>query len=173
MSSKKFFILFFMCCSLPVLAAKLYLDSGLASQGLTSNKGQWLQQNIQLPVQPDASSKHWYLMYVQSDTCTQLCEHALYTLQQIYTGLGRKQLQVRPLVLSKNKFIQLEKFPALEWQMEIKKVNELQSSLVIVNQQGLALLRYPVIDDMNQMAKTAKDVRADLRRLMNYDRGGF
>lgn len=173
MSSRKFFVLFFLCCSLPVAAAKLYLDSGWASHGSTNNKGRWLRQNIQLLEQDKTITQHWYLVYVQSDVCTQVCEKGLYTLQQVYTAFGRKQINIKPLVLSHYKFTQLENFPALEWKAKSQAITELENTLVVVNQHGLAILQYPVVDDMAHMMKTAKDIRADLRRLMSYDRGGF
>lgn len=172
MSSRKFLFLFFLCCGLPLAAAKLYLESGWFTQSETNNKGQWLKQDVQLLQANSNESRHWHLVYVQAGDCAQLCEHALYTLNQLYTGFGRKQVNIKPLVLSNNKLTQLSQFPSLNWQQESQSLAELQNTIVIVNQQGLALLSYPLTDDFNQMAKTAKDIRTDLIRLMSYDRGG-
>lgn len=172
MSSRKFLFLFFLCCSLPVVAAKLYLESGWLAKSETNNKGQWMQQEIKLLDVHSKESSHWHLVYVQAGDCTKICEHTLYTLQQLYTGFGRKQMNVKPLVLSNSKLNQLAQFPSLGWQQDAQPVTELQNTIVIVNQQGFALLRYPVTDDLNQMIKTAKDIRTDLIRLMSYDRGG-
>lgn len=172
MSSRKFLFLFFLCCSLPVVAAKLYLESGWLAKSETNNKGQWMQQEVKLLDIHSKESSHWHLVYVQAGDCTKTCEHTLYTLQQLYTGFGRKQMNVKPLVLSNSKLNQLAQFPSLGWQQNNQPVTELQNTIVIVNQQGFALLRYPITDDLNQMIKTAKDIRTDLIRLMSYDRGG-
>jgi len=175
MSSRKFFLLFIVCAAVPLLAAQLSLSLGWFKQGST-NKGQWLQHEIQLlPDTGDPSTDsnvHWHLVYVQAAVCDQQCEQALYTLQQLYTGMGRKQLTVKPLVMAQQQPAQLNKFPAIAWQPEQNSVNELQNQIVIVNQRGLALLRYPVDGNPAHMRDLAKNIRTDLLRLINYDRSG-
>ncbi len=44
----------------------------------------------------------------------------------------------------------------------------LNNQFVIINQQGIVLLRYPLIDSL--ATQVASDVRSDLLRLFNYDR---
>jgi len=178
MSSRKFFILFIACAAIPLLAAQLSLSMGWFQQGST-NKGQWLQHEIQLlpdthssaPNNPDINV-HWHLVYVQADVCDQQCEQALFTLQQLYSGMGRKQLKIKPLVMAQQQPEQLTKFPAIDWQREPSAASELQNQIVIVNQRGLVLLRYPVVENPEQMRDLAKDIRTDLLRLINYDRSG-
>jgi len=176
MSSRKFFILFIACAAIPLVAAQLSLSMGWFQQGST-NKGQWLQHEIQLL--PDASSPaannadtnvHWHLVYVQADVCDHQCEQALFTLQQLYSGMGRKQLKIKPLVMAQQQPEQLIKFPAIGWRLEHGVASELHNQIVIVNQRGLALLRYPVVDNPERMRELAKDIRTDLLRLINYDR---
>lgn len=178
MSSRKFFILFIACAALPLIAAQLSLSMGWFKQGST-NKGQWLQHEIQLL--PDATiainqatdqNVHWRLVYVQAAVCDQQCEQALFTLQQLYAGMGRKQLTIKPLVMAQQQPAQLTKFPAISWQPEQIAANELQNQIVIVNQRGLVLLRYPVADRPDAMRDLAKNIRTDLLRLINYDRSG-
>ncbi len=218
MTSRKFFILFFICAAIPLVAAQLSLSMGWFQQG-SINKGQWLQHEIQLlpdasalsqsaPLQ-DMSSQgrllqntsptstslpkpsltssslnnsliktkvdpnvHWHLVYVQADSCDQLCEHALFTLQQLYAGMGRKQIKIKPIVMAQQQPEQLKKFPAIGWLLEPPVASELQNQIVIVNQRGLVLLRYPIVDSPEQMRDLAKDIRTDLLRLINYDRSG-
>lgn len=178
MSSRKFFILFIACAAIPLVSAQLSLSMGWFQQGST-NKGQWLQHEIQLL--PDASSPaannadinvHWHLVYVQAAVCDQQCENALFTLQQLYSGMGRKQVKIKPLVMAQQQPKQLNQFPAIGWRVEPDAASELQNQIVIVNQRGLVLLRYPVVDNPEQMRDLAKDIRTDLLRLINYDRSG-
>ena len=178
MSSRKFFILFSLCAALPLLAAQISLAMGWFNQ-TTTNKGQWLQHDIQLL--PDATtagdqstdpSVHWHLVFVQAAVCDQQCEQALFTLQQLYLGLGRKQLTTKPLVIAPQEPAQLNKFPAIAWQAEQNTAPELHNQIVIVNQRGLALLRYPVDGNPEHMRELAKNIRTDLLRLINYDRSG-
>ena len=192
MSGRKFFVLFIVCAAVPLIAAQLSLSMGWFQQGGT-NKGQWLQHEIQLlpdayddaPTRADSNvtvgglaensienKAHWYLVYVQAAACDQQCEQALFTLQQLYSGMGRKQLKVKPLVMAQQQPVQLNKFPAIDWQPEPSAANELQNQIVIVNQRGLVLLRYPVVESQEQMRELAKNIRTDLLRLINYDRSG-
>jgi hypothetical protein len=170
-STKKFFVLFFLCCSLPFIAAKLALQFSWFTAGAT-NKGQWLEQGVQLfPV--TNSQQHWHLVYVQARECKSYCELALYTLQQIYTGFGRQQEQINPVILAEQAPKQLSNFPLVRWQTASLQLPELQDHIVIANQKGVAILRYPVLRDREHMLIVGKDIRSDLRRLMAYDRGGI
>lgn len=184
MNSRKFFILFILCAAVPLVAAKLSLSMGWFGGG-GNNRGQWLQHEIQLLPDVTHSSQnnsgqdnfanasvHWHLVYVQAAVCEQQCEQALFTLQQLYAGMGRKQLTIKPLVMAPQQPAQLKQFPAISWQPEPKIANELQNHIVIVNQRGLVLLRYPVADSPEHMRDLARDIRTDLLRLINYDRSG-
>jgi hypothetical protein len=179
MNSRIFFILFTACAAVPLIAAQISLSMGWFSQAST-NKGQWLRHEIQLL--PGATSiaaeksintsVHWHLVYVQPAVCDQQCERALFTLQQLYAGMGRKQLKIKPVVIAQTQPAQLNKFPAIAWQSQQHTANELQNQIVIVNQRGLALLRYPVDENPEYMQNLAKNIRTDLLRLINYDRSG-
>jgi hypothetical protein len=171
MNSRKFFTLFVLCALVPLIAAKLSLVTGLFGQK-SNNKGSWLSHEIQLLPDTSLANERWRLVYVQSAECEQHCDKALYILQQLYVGLGRKQLGIKPLIVAAKSPEILSKFPAVAWQLDVKPVDELQNQIVIVNQQGLVLLRYPVADDAEKMQNTAKDIRTDLLHLMNYDRRG-
>lgn len=169
MTSRKFFTLFLLCALVPLLAAKISLAMGWFSHSST-NKGEWLTREIQLLPNIPANAEHWRLAYVAPAGCDQVCEQALHTLQQLYIGLGRKQLNIKPLVLSQESPANLKHFPAIDWQRTPVPASELHNHIVIVNQHGLVLLRYPVTGDIESMRNTAKDIRTDLLKLMNYDR---
>src|SRR6187200_822866 len=97
-TNKFFFVLFFICCSLPFIAAKLALEFSWFTAGVT-NKGQWLEDSVQL-FPATYKQQHWQLVYVPTQKCNSSCELALYTLQQIYTGFGRQQDQLNLLVVA-------------------------------------------------------------------------
>lgn len=188
MKSRQFFLLFCMCAVVPLVAAKLSLALGWFSNTGT-NKGVWMEKEIQLLPDSvmsaeegvDNTNVHWRLVYVQAEQCDQSCEQALLTLQQLYSGLGRKQLKIKPLILAAQipaqqnpvkQPTQLKKFPDVSWQSGLVPVPELQHHIVIVNQRGLVLLRYPATGTPEQMRDLAKHIRTDLLHLINYDRSG-
>lgn len=171
-ANKKFLLLFFLCCSLPFIAAKLALAFYWLPVGVT-NKGQWLEQEIQLLPVAAPTPQHWHLVYVQEQRCSLHCELALYAIQQIKSGLGRQQDQVGALILADKTPEQLAHFSTIQWLPFSANSTELQGHIFIVNQQGLALLRYPVVSDNEHMLMIGKDIRADLRRLMAYDRSSL
>jgi hypothetical protein len=173
LSKSTFLILFCVCSSLPFVAAKLALEFGWFHAGV-NNKGQWLEREIQLLPASAHTQQRWHLVYVQAQACDGYCEIALYTLQQLYIGFGRKQDDVSALIVAAQAPAQLERFVAIKWQAPITSTvtQELQNQIVIVNQQGLVLLRYPVTLDPKGMLVVGKDIRTDLLRLMNYDRVG-
>jgi len=166
----QFLLLFFLCCTLPLLAAKLALSFGWFTAGAT-NKGQWLEHEIQLF---PASDARWHLVYIQSnrqqDDCNQRCELALYSLQQLYSGLGAHQARVDVRLVAAQKPEQLSQFPSVHWHMDAVVSEALVDQLVIVNPKGVALLSYPVAPDKAQLAVIAKRIRADLLHLLAYDR---
>ena len=172
--NRKFLLLFFLCCSLPFIAAKLALEFSWFTPGVT-NKGQWLEKNVQLlPVtQQHFPQKRWSLVYVQAQKCNRSCELALYTLQQIYIGFGRQQEQLNSLIIADQAPSQLTAYPAVQWQNNDVQLSELEGNIFIVNLQGLAILRYPVVQDREQMLTIGKYIRTDLQHLMAYDRGGI
>jgi hypothetical protein len=170
--NRSFLLLFFVCCSLPFIAAKLALSFAWFPAGVT-NKGQWLERDVQLLKTSNNAQEHWHLVYVQAQECDALCELSLYGLQQIYSGLGRQQNQISAVIIAANSPPQLSRFPALKWQSPSTSLSGFQNHVFIVNQDGLALLRYPVINDKQSLLVIAKDIRTDLRRLMNYDRSSL
>jgi len=165
MNKNKFLILFILCCALPLVAAKVILELGWFTAG-SSSQGKWLQQEIFLLEDASKQQNHWRIAVV-AERCEQLrCQQALHTVQQLYVGLGRKQNQVQTVFVgqalpAEYSLFHLHQSPA---------ASQLQNQIVIVDQHGLALLSYPMPEQAEQMAVTAKAIRADLMKLINYDR---
>ncbi len=176
MTSRKFFSLFLLCALVPLFAAKVSLAMGWFSHDPV-NKGYWLEHEVKLLPTADMYTAAWRVVYVAPETCTQMCEQVFYSLQQLYTGLGRKQINIQSLVMADSSPSMLDKFSSISWfpignQTGQSNVHELRNYIVIVNRDGLGLLRYPVSPDQEKMKIITKDIRADLLRLMNYDRSG-
>ncbi|MDX3772692.1 hypothetical protein QE250_01025 [Chromatiaceae bacterium AAb-1] len=167
MNKYKFLLLFILCCALPLAAAKVVLEFGWFSAGFSS-KGEWLEQEVFLL--PDAHQQvdHWRIAVVPALACDSPCQQALYTVRQLYTGLGRKQTQVQPVLVNAElpaDYLMFESQKAL-----VPQLDGLAGYILLIDQQGLALLRYPMPAEKSQMAPTAAAIRADLLKLLNYDR---
>lgn len=164
MAKKKFLLLFLLCSLLPLAFAQAFLSLGWFG-GATTNKGQWLTEEILLL--PKASGDvHWRLVYVSDKPdCDALCQNAHYGMQQVYTALGRKQ---QHLELWQSGGV---KSDSLLWQAQPAGTDSLQQKLVLVDLQGLALMTYAVDADKTQMVHTAKAILTDLNKLLKYDRG--
>lgn len=184
MTARRFFLLFGLCALVPLVAAQLSLKFGWFSQAGT-NKGIWMNKEIQLlpdlltgdgESTAEVTRIHWRLVYLQPANCNQGCELALLALQQLYSGLGRKQLKIKPLIIiTQDGQVPPnveQRFPDLDWQLITAGSYELQDQIVIVNQRGLVLLRYPVSETPGQIQELAKNIRSDLLHLINYDRSG-
>ena len=164
MAKKKFLLLFLLCSLLPLAFAQALLSFGWFSSA-TTNKGQWLSGEVSLlPAATDTA--HWRLVYVtQTADCDQACQLAHYSMQQVYSALGRKQ---QYLTLWQSGGIAPQD---MQWQPNPVSATALQQQIVLVDMKGLALLAYPVSTEKEQMIKTAKAILTDLNKLLNYDRG--
>lgn len=166
MNKNRFLLLFLLCCALPLAAAKLVLTFGWFSAGHTS-KGEWLAQEVFLLPDAHQQTAHWRITIVPlAEGCEQHCLNALYTVKQLYTGLGRKQQQVKPVLLEST--VPAD-YPMFSSQALTTGADAVRGYIVLVDQQGLALLRYP-FPETSKMAAVAADIRADLLKLLNYDR---
>lgn len=174
MRGRTFFLLFFLCASIPFAAAKLSLSYGWFDTGAT-NKGEWPEQEMQLIPPLSTGDMHWTVAYVTANKCAQECFSALTILQQLYTGLGRKQLGAQVVLVTSdatNAAMVHTQFPVIKTNIAEasaeKNIIALEHDFVIINQHGLVLLRYAFDDSM--ATQTAANIRSDLLRLINYDR---
>lgn len=174
LDKRTFFLLFFLCCSLPLLAAKCALEFGWFTPGVT-NKGQWLEQEIViLPDTKSLAEKRWHLVYMPAQACDHTCDLALYTLQQLYSGLAARQERVSVVVLADQQPQHLENFRDIHWQASGVNIANLylENKIVLVNPHGIALLHYPVATEPVAMVTLAKAIRTDLLRLLAFERSG-
>lgn len=167
MNKKKFLLLFVLCCALPLAAAKLVLEMGWFSRGASSH-GQWQQTEIFL-LPATTEKAHWRLAVPAVGECAAQCQRALFTVQQLYVGLGRKQQQLQPVLLgSATPPEQFNVFSTYLPQQAVPPT--LANQILLIDQQGLVLLSYPAPSTDAEMAGIAKAIRQDLLKLLNYDR---
>lgn len=161
-----FFLSFALCCLLPLAGAKLALSFDWFAPGV-GNKGNWMEQELRLP----HTSGLWQLLYVQAGRCDKSCELALYSLQQLHTGLGAKREQVSAGLLAEQAPAQLADYPALQWQASVAYLSpKYTGQLLLVNRQGQILLHYDAVATQQDAVATAKKIRTDLLRLLAFDR---
>ncbi|MEE2002214.1 hypothetical protein QWY20_12190 [Alkalimonas sp. MEB108] len=171
MNKTKFLSIFLPLCLLPLLLAKLALHFGWFEGG-TVSKGEWMPQEVFALPALAAHEKVWRLAVVPAGECGQRCELGLHTVQQLFIGLGRKQVQVQPVLLAalEDEAV-LQQYPVFQQQNPIQSdTATIENYIVIVDVQGLVLLRYPLPDAEHVPADIARDIRTDLLKLMNYDR---
>ena len=167
MAKNKFLLLFVLCCVVPLAAAKLVLSNGWFSSGVNS-QGQWLSKEIHLLPPSKSTDPHWRLVYLAPQQCLQDCLETIDLMQKVYLALGRKQQQLALVVLTEQPLAAL---PVVMNQHLGSAQGLPTGQLVLVENQGLALLQYPVPADLQQRLLTGKAVMTDLKKLMNYDRG--
>ena len=170
----KILLLFVLCFSLPFFAAKLALAFSWYTPGILA-KGEWLDREVKFPV---SSNAVWRLVYVVPAPCENSCQFAIHALHQIYSGLGKYQSRVEAdLVSSQPPDFSLSDEHGLLWLMPpINGEAALDNEILILNPQGVALLRYKIATNSNDenaqqnAPELAKAIRTDLLRLLNYDR---
>lgn len=169
MNKQRFLSLFLLVAAVPVLLAFVMLKSGWYQAGV-NNKGIWFEQEVRLLPAITPPQAHWRLVYLQPQDCDRACEAVEHLMQQVDQALGRKQDQLDLVVLTE--------LPANQ-QTNKSQISFIQrsfaglaaGSLMIVDQQGLALLHYPLPDAAEQLPLLGKDVMADLQKLLKFDRG--
>lgn len=173
MNARQFFLLFSLCALVPFAAAKLSLSYGWFNTESSTNKGEWLEQEVQLLPPIPKGDIHWTIAYVSGADCLSPCRDALTLLRNIHLGLGRKQLGVQAMhiAVTAEQGSPGEIVPGVG--LTLVSLDHAQQQLlaeqfVIINQRGLVLLRYPFANA--NATQVAANLRSDLLRLFNYDR---
>lgn len=142
---------------LPVVLAALTLRQGWYEPG-TRNKGQWLSKDVYLLQPLPSSQSKWRLVYLEARQCEAVCQQVPMLMQRIRSALGRN--------LDKLALVQLVDEPAPEAGAEIKT-----GDIMLVDSQGLAILRYEVPANTAQWPLFGKAVLSDVQQLLKYQRG--
>ena len=73
---------------LPVILAKLALDNDWFNKGST-NRGELMEPPLDVSALISDQEPSWRILYVMPDQCDVKCKNALYSLEQVWTALGR------------------------------------------------------------------------------------
>ncbi|TKB56252.1 hypothetical protein [Ferrimonas aestuarii] len=162
----------------PVLLAYLYLSQGWYQGGVT-NKGTLLANtNYHTFNQANPAEQHWQLLTLLPSDCRQVCEDTLTAMQQTLLALGREQDRLVPVVFHEQQVdTKLEQhLSARRFEFEVANGATATAlapyNLVIVDPMGQWVMAYPLVEDKEQQILQAKDVLADLRKLLKLSRIG-
>jgi hypothetical protein len=169
MSKQRFLSLFLFIAAVPVLLAFAMLKTGWYHAGV-NNKGIWFEREVRLLPAITPSQAHWRLVYLQPASCDRACESIEHLMQQIDLALGRKQDQLDLVVLTEQPVTSSFNKPDIKY-IQQSFAGLAAGNLMIVDQQGLALLHYPLPDTVESLPLLGKDVMADLQKLLKFDRG--
>lgn len=163
--------------ALPALLAKLVLSQHWYNSGVT-NKGELIEpaQTLQmLGLANPHQGEKWQLGYLVPEKCDELCLKQIHYLQQSHIALGKYQQRVAPVMLF-DEHSDLQAMANIE--LEMVKVNAAfteivhQHEYVIVDPLGQLVMRYPQVDEEEQLIPQSKDLLADLRKLLKLSRVG-
>ena len=98
-NNKRLIITLALVFILPVVLAKLALDNNWFNKAAT-NKGELLSPTLDMTaIQDETAEPKWQLLYVLPSQCSVECENALYSVEQVWTALGKEHDRVRALSL--------------------------------------------------------------------------
>lgn len=167
---------------LPVVLAKLALDNDWFNKGST-NRGQLLEPALDAgPIFGSREAK-WRVMYLLPQQCDASCEHALFSLNQIWVALGKNSDRVEALVVATTQSDQqvlsdMSAYPHVsvltpDNQSVNKVFKDAQSDgIFLVDTLDNVILRYPLYQEQQQAVMASRDILADMRKLLKLSRIG-
>lgn len=129
---------------------------------------------------------YWWIVPIEPKTCNDECaELNLYTVNQIFVGLGKEASRIRELAILPVGFDGYENnFPHATSEFSsigVKALRESQSKpthdlepnyIYLVDPLGNIFMRYPFIKDKNNAPILGKKLRTDILHLYKYSRLG-
>ncbi|PTC00697.1 hypothetical protein C9975_06080 [Thalassospira xiamenensis] len=161
----------------PVIIAKLVLDNHWYQGGVT-NEGAMLVPPIELSDQLNQSlPPKWRIGYVAGAQCDADCQQALYALNQTDIAIGRESDRVQPIVLTNGDLdFDLSQVPMVQELVNPDLESALQGvptkRIFIIDPLGNVILHYEVFADEEKMRSEAKNMLADLRKLLKLSKIG-
>lgn len=182
-SSQYRFLLMLLAFALPVVLAKLALHYNWLDYGVT-NKGQLFEQPLtlkQLNLNDSAIKKQWLLLLALPQSCQQHCQesveasHALQTIQNTFTALGKDKARVSTVALGKQPR-NMSSALSQDW-LFIKNSEKSARyfnvpQLIIVDPLGNLVLFHPLPEESSTMPFFGKQVLADMKKLLKYSKVG-
>ncbi len=165
---------------LPLIAAKLVLTLHWYDAGVT-NKGNLLDPPISISAIDNAQLPDtWRIGILVPEFCAAACEHGLYVINQSYHALGRLQERVSAIgIQADTQPIANAHLPAQSTLHLVFLPNAYQhlaelpaGSIFIMDPVGNVMLWYEGSDEREQMIMQARDLLADLKKMLKLSRVG-
>lgn len=167
---------------LPVILAKFALDNDWFNRAAT-NRGELLQPPLDANILLAGADPSWRILYVLPSACTQACENALYSLEQVWVALGRESDRAQATVVISNvsdaakaqSLIGKEHLHLLTVdQQNVNKVfkDDAANGIFLVDTMNNVMLRYPLQEQQQEAVMHSRDILADLKKLLKLSRIG-
>lgn len=166
---------------LPVLFAKIALETDFFNRGATNN-GSLLDPVLDFSSM-SPQDKKWRIMYVLPEQCMATCENAIYSLNQVWVALGREMDRTEALIVTTDTSDQ-EKLSSLNQQTNIKlhavtqqSINQVfkdasTDGIFVVDTLDNIILRYPLQQEQQQAIQHSREILADMKKLLKLSRIG-
>lgn len=174
-------ILLIVAFVLPVILAKLALELNWFNKGAT-NRGTLIQPTIDVSGLLSELPPKWRLVYAMPQQCDQACKNTLYSMQQVWTALGRETHRVEATVLLTPESENAQLLSELGTDLNPLKVTDAQiahvlrdtglDGIYVVDTQFNAMLRYPIFSDKDEAVMASRDILSDLKKLLKLSRIG-
>lgn len=174
---------------LPIAAAYLVFYTGVGMPGGTINEGDLLQPPVDVaemtffeadagPMQLATEEPKWRYLIVPDGECDEACEQLLYTSRQVHIRLAEKANRVERLLVTtaplaadqrealaeqhpRLRFVVLPQEAMQQLRRDTGVLNRNQPELLLVDQEGFAMMDYDTHHSGNQLLK-------DIKRLLKY-----
>lgn len=160
----------------PVIGAKLVLDQHWY-QGAATNKGVMLVPPVELGELKQQLPEGWVIALPAPSGCQQRCQQGLYAMNQLDIALGKETDRANPVVIYAEQHpFDLSQVPVVtgvDSPELLALFNTLPSEqLFIIDPLGNIVLHYPLYADEQKMRLEAKNLLADLRKLLKLSKIG-
>jgi hypothetical protein len=165
---------------LPVVLAKLALEQQWFDYGVT-NFGQLSEQELTLTdlgIKHESFNEQWLLLYRIPQTCDELCQKTLLSVNNTYTLLGKELPRVTPVAVMERSLAedQQSNLRHHKWQQLLlpKQANAHFSinQLLIVDPLGNVVMSYQSPLEEQGLVTFGKAILADMKKLLKYSRIG-
>jgi cytochrome oxidase Cu insertion factor (SCO1/SenC/PrrC family) len=179
-SNRKMMLLVLLAFLLPVILAKLALEFDWFNKAAT-NKGELLEPVVDLSAL-DSHNK-WRILYLLPEHCDEVCDNALYSINQVWKALGREQHRAEPVVLvtehsDKARQDKLSEDSGIRRvRVEAEQISAVfkarpTDGIFLVDTLNNVILHYPVAAEKQQAVLDSRNILADLRKLLKLSRIG-
>lgn len=172
---KALLIVVLMIFVLPLLAAKVILDMGWYTKGVTNN-GELLSDVVLVNWLENPGK--WRLIYVFPASCTLECENAIFQLNQIPIAAGRERERVASILLISDSSLDIQAENITKQRLNSQEKQDItllpfnEKAIYLVDPLGYVVLAYPLSSEKNIQISQSKGLLADLRKLMKLSKVG-